>query len=60
VIKQAALDEAYRRHPERFVNGAPKTKSPPEVVSINPLPATVIEIPTQRNQEIKSQTEKDS
>jgi len=59
-IKQAALDEAYRRHPERFVNGAPKAKSPPEVVSINPLPATVIEMPTQRNQEITSQTGKDS
>ena len=45
-IKQAALDDVYRHHPERFVNGAPRAKAPPQVVSINPLPASVISLPT--------------
>jgi putative transposase len=53
-IKQAALDDAYRRHPERFVNGAPRAKAPPDVVSINPLPASVINLPfAMRNNEIQ-------
>lgn len=43
--KQAALDDAYREHPERFVNGAPKAKAPPKVVYINPLPASVVTVP---------------
>ncbi len=52
-IKQAALDDAYRRHPERFVNGAPKAKAPPQTVSINPLPASVVSLPiATRNNEI--------
>lgn len=55
IIKQMALDSAYRRHPERFVNGAPRAKSPPDIVSINPLPASVISLPTpMRNAEIQS------
>lgn len=45
-IKQAALDDAYRRHPERFVNGAPRAKAPPERVSINPLPDSVVTLPS--------------
>ncbi|TDR38364.1 putative transposase [Tahibacter aquaticus] len=57
-IKQTALDDAYCRHPERFVNGAPKAKAPPEVVSINPLPASIISLPTpMRNAEIQSDAE---
>jgi putative transposase len=56
-IKQAALDDAYRRHPERFVNGAPSAKAPPEIVSINPLPASVVSLPTsRRNAEILDNT----
>lgn len=43
--KQAALDTAYREHPERFVNGAPVAKAPPAMVFINPLPASVISLP---------------
>jgi len=35
--QQAALDEAYRRHPERFVQGTPMVKMPPEHVYINPV-----------------------
>jgi putative transposase len=45
-IKQSTLDEAYRRHPERFVNGAPRAKAPPDRVSINPLPASVVTLPS--------------
>jgi putative transposase len=56
-IKQAALDDAYRRHPERFVNGAPKAKAPPDIVSINPLPASLVTLPMPtRNAEIQSNT----
>jgi putative transposase len=34
--RQSALDEAYRAHPERFVNGQPSHPSPPEAAWINP------------------------
>ena len=34
--RQAALDVAYRDHPERFPNGLPKVKSLPPAVYINP------------------------
>lgn len=34
--KQATLDEHYRQYPERYVNGPPKAKAPPSVVTINP------------------------
>lgn len=34
--RQQALDEAYAKHPERFVRGAPQAKRPPASVSINP------------------------
>lgn len=35
-VRQAALDAAHARHPERFVNKAPQAPSPPEAVWINP------------------------
>ncbi len=35
--RQLALDEAFARHPQRFVQGRPKVTWPPEVVEINPL-----------------------
>lgn len=34
--RQATLDAAYARHPERFVNGPPTTPKPPQAVWINP------------------------
>lgn len=34
-IRQAGLDAAYDRHPERFVNGKPVAARPPEAVWIN-------------------------
>jgi len=34
--RQAVLDEAYQRHPERFVNGPPVAPAPPTAVWINP------------------------
>lgn len=37
--RQEALDEAYRRHPQRFVSGAPVAARPPERVLLNPLDA---------------------
>ena len=37
--RQQALDEAYQRHPERFVAGSPIVRRPPERVLINPLDA---------------------
>lgn len=36
--RQAALDEAFAAHPERFPNGPPLAKRPPAAVHINPLP----------------------
>ncbi len=44
-IKQLALDAAYQSQPGRFVNGPPRAKAPPTVVSINPLPASVVTEP---------------
>jgi len=35
--RQQALDAQYRRHPERFVQGAPVAPRPPEWVTINPV-----------------------
>ena len=52
-VKQSALDAAFRDHPERFVKGAPKAKMPPTVVSINPLPASIVGLPVEpRNNEV--------
>jgi putative transposase len=36
-VRQAALDAAYRAHPERFPNGAPRVPLPPAAVHINPI-----------------------
>lgn len=36
--RQRVLDEAHRRHPERFVRGRPTQKSPPPAAWINPPP----------------------
>ncbi len=36
MTRQAALDENYRRHSERFVHGSPTAQAPPERVVINP------------------------
>lgn len=47
-VKQSVLDAAYRDHPERFVNGAPRAKAPPVLVSINPLPDSVVALPMQQ------------
>lgn len=44
--KQGALDRAYAANPQRFVNGPPKAKAPPQSVSINPLPTSVVSLPT--------------
>lgn len=35
--RQAALDAQHRRHPERFVQGAPVAAAPPASVTINPI-----------------------
>jgi len=35
--RQAALDSAYRAHPERFPHGPPRVRLPPDAVHINPL-----------------------
>ena len=35
--RQAALDDAYAQHPERFPNGPPAVRRPPTSVAINPL-----------------------
>jgi transposase InsO family protein len=36
--RQVALDKAYQANPERFPNGRPLARRPPEAVCINPLP----------------------
>ena len=41
-VRQAALDEAYQAHPERFPRGAPRVALPPREVSINPMTSTAI------------------
>ena len=35
--RQVALDEAHAAHPERFPNGPPVVRRPPDSVAINPL-----------------------
>lgn len=37
--RKAVLDEAYRAHPDRFINGAPRTSRPAAAAYIN-QPAT--------------------
>lgn len=43
--RQAALDGAYRAHPERFPNGPPRVPMPPRAVHINPLVAEAVSVP---------------
>lgn len=38
--KQRALDERYKRNPERFVHGRPRLPMPPKSVAINPVVPT--------------------
>jgi len=42
--RQAALDAAYREHPERFPHGAPRVPRPPAAVHINPLVADAVSV----------------
>jgi len=35
--RQGALDAAYKEHPERFPNGPPVVRRPPDAVHINPI-----------------------
>ena len=44
VVRQVALDAAYRAHPERFPNGAPRAALPPREVSINPITSSVVTV----------------
>lgn len=46
-IRQAALDEAYRGHPERFPNGPPRVGLPPAVVDINPIVVEAVDVAEQ-------------
>jgi putative transposase len=41
-IRQAALDEAFQVHPERFPHGPPRVALPPSEVSINPMTSSTI------------------
>jgi len=43
VEKQWALDHRYETNPERFVNGRPIAKAPPNIVEINPMPQELID-----------------
>jgi putative transposase len=38
VVRQTALDDAFKAHPERFPNGRPTVRLPNAVVAINPVP----------------------
>ena len=42
--RQAALDHAFRAHPERFPNGPPKVRLPDDEVHINPLTNDVVSV----------------
>jgi putative transposase len=44
VIRQAALDAAYGARPERFPNGPPRVRLPPEAVHINPTFTNPVEV----------------
>lgn len=43
-VRQAALDEAYQAHPERFPRGAPRAALPPSEVSINPVMSNAVPV----------------
>lgn len=56
--KLHALTAAYQQHPERIVHGAPRAKAPPEKVSINPLPTSIVTLPSELgSNEIASMSE---
>lgn len=40
--RQAALDLAFRDHPDRFPNGPPRVRMPPDVVHINPIDSEAV------------------
>lgn len=42
--RQRVLDDAHRRHPERFVRGQPTQKAPPAAAWINPPAVELIAI----------------
>lgn len=44
VERQAALDEAYAAHPERFPGGAPQVALPPTEVKINPVTSAAVTV----------------
>lgn len=44
VERQAALDQAYAAHPERFPRGAPQVALPPSEVKINPLTSAAVTV----------------
>lgn len=44
-IRQAALDDAFAAHPERFPNGAPTVRLPPAAVHINPVTPGTVAVP---------------
>jgi putative transposase len=35
-LRQAAMDDHYAKHPERYVNGPPRAEPLPDTVAINP------------------------
>jgi putative transposase len=44
-VRQTALDDAYRLHPDRFPHGPPRVPLPPRSVSINPITSSAVAIP---------------
>ncbi len=42
--RQAALDGAYRAHPERFPHGPPQVRLPPAAVHINPVVTEAVDL----------------
>lgn len=42
ISRQRTLDDAYARHPERWINGPPILPRPPAMVCINPTPPPAV------------------
>lgn len=42
--RQATLDAAFRAHPERFPNGPPRVRRPPNAVHINPIATEAVDV----------------
>lgn len=51
-VRQAALDEAFAAHPERFPNGPPRVPLPPAAVHINPLVTGALRVPAEPAEEL--------